>query len=419
MRERNRPSSKRKRDEKRSKGIKNTRRLGFFAWLLGTGTIEMPRIYCEEFLNLALRYGFSYYDFKLNEEGKTVRVRVPLSEKKKILIACRVWQIRAKDISSEGFPKMLSGIKGRYGLFIGAVLSLLLLLLSQSVLWRIDVSGNERIESGDIVRMLKDSGLSVGDWLFDINTDSIEQRVMINNDDISWISINITGNVASVEVREASENGIDSQKKKPANLISRFDGEIVSLEVYSGFLCVREGDFVKKGELLASGILESKHSPLRYTRASGRVYARVSRTYEIEIPLLTTEKVPTGEKIEKKTLIFFGKSIKLFTNYRNLPISCDIINYVYALNPFSLGELPISISVDTYYPFELVEIELSEEEAMDRAYEALQREIENDIPGAQILKKTIHGELIRDRYVLKCSIVALCDIARQVEFDAP
>ena len=157
--------------------------------------------------------------------------------------------------------------------------------------------------------------------------------------------------------------------------------------------------------------------PLRYTRACGSILGRVTQTFEIEIPLVQTKKAPTGEKITKKTLNFFGKKINFFINYRNLPTSYDIINYIYILNPFSLGELPISLSVNEYYGYEMVEMEISEEEDIEQAYEELRKRMDEELPEAQILKKTLHGEIVDGKYVLKCTVTAVCNIAKQVEFE--
>ena len=308
-------------------------------------------------------------------------------------------------------------LKGRWGLLAGALVGIALLCLSQSVIWRIDVVGNERLSKDEIIQVIYENGMGVGDFKKDINTDFIEQKVMINNDDIAWISINISGTVASVEIREVIDTEVKEEDLKPANLVSKFDAQIVAIQIYSGFNAVKVGDFVRAGDLLASGISKGEKSPIRYTRASGDVYGRVTRTFEVEIPLIQTVKVQTGEKISKKTLNFFGNSIKLFTNYRNLPTSYDIINYVYTFNPFSLGELPISISVDEYYAYEMITVAISEDEANLQAQELLYERINEELPEVQILKKALQGEIVGDRYVLKCTVTAICNISKQVEFE--
>ena len=384
---------------------------------LGYCTMEIPLSAKEHFINICFRYGFIYYDLKIDPQREKMLVLVPLLQHKRILSACRVFGVRTKVISKNGFLEKAWQGRKRLGISIGILISFLLILSSQNVVWRIDVVGNERLSKAQVIETLNSNGIKVGSKISNLEPHYIEHMVMINNDDIAWISIKIVGTVARVEIKEVIDTEINQEGTSPANLVSRFDAQIVSLEVYSGFLCVKEGDFVRAGELLASGIYKSEKAPLRFTRANGCVFGRVSTTFEVEIPLAQTQKVLTGEKITKKSLIFFGKSIKFFTNYRNLPISYDIINYLYTLNPFSLGELPISISVDEYCAYEMVQVTISEQEAIEQAYELLREKIDNELPQAQILKKSLHGEIVDGKYVLKCTVTAICNIAKQVEFE--
>ena len=395
----------------------NERKTSIILWLFGYHYIDVPRSLLEDFLNLCLRYGFNYYSIFIDEDARSVTLKVSSIELRNILTACRMWQIRVKVRSAHGMPIALSHFKGRWGLLVGAAMALCIFLLSQGVIWKIDVVGNHRLTGEEIARSLDEYGLSVGKRISRLNTDSIEQRVMINNDDIAWLSINISGTVARVEVLEVIDTELRDENKRSANLISNFDAQIVSVEAYTGFVAVKEGDFVRSGDLLVSGIHKEGKAPLRFSRASGTVLGKVVYTLEIEIPLVQEKKVTTGEKISKKTLIFFGKPIKFFSNYRNLPISYDIINYVYTFNPFSLGELPISLFVEEIYPYTSCEVEISEDEAMEQAYEVLRERIDAELPGAQILKKSLYGETFDGRYILKCTITAICNIARQVEFD--
>ena len=393
------------------------RRKSLFSRIFGYHTISLPRIALEQFLDLCIRYGFSYYDIRISTDEKRAFIDVPSIQFKRIMTACSVWQIRAKCEGKYGLPQKILNLKNRKGLIVGACLSVMIFYFAQGVVWRIDVVGNKRLSEEKIIETIEQNGMRVGDLIKKLDLNSIEQKIMINNDDIAWISINIVGTVARVEVKEVIDTEIKEKIEKPANLVSMFDAQIVSLEIYSGFACVKEGDFVRVGELLTSGIYKSEKAPLRYSRACGSVLGRVTHSFDIEIPLVKAKKVPTGEKITKKTLNFFGKSINFFINYGNLPASYDIINYLYTLNPFSLGELPISLSVNDYYGYEMVETEISEEEAIEQAYEILRQKIDETLPDAQILKKTLHGEIVDGKYILKCTVTAICNIAKQVEFE--
>ena len=73
--------------------------------------------------------------------------------------------------------------------------------------------------------------------------------------------------------------------------------------------------------------------------------------------------------------------------------------------------------MDEYLAYEMRDVDISEGEAIDFAYKELRRRIDEELPDATILKKVLHGEVSEGKYVLKCTVTAICNIARQVEFE--
>lgn len=393
------------------------KRASFISWIFGYYRLSVPYSCSEQLLNLCMRYGFVYHGFSVNKDTDEAEFICSLHTSKKLISACKFYNIPIKIKSERGMPKLLYKYRARAGLFVGFILSLALLYQSQSVLWRINVIGNERLSEAEVIAELADCGLCIGGKLSELEIDSIENRVLLNSDDISWLSVNMSGTVANVEIREVIDTEIKEKNIKPANLVAKYDAQIVSIEVYSGFLCVEAGDFVRAGDLLVSGLYDSTQSAYRYTRASGRIFAKTTHTFLVEIPLKREVKVYSDETQEKKTLNFFGKSIKLFANSGNVGASCDIINYEYRLNPFGLGDLPVSVSVEKNYPYTYESVDIDEELALSLAYYELRAKIETEIPDAQLLKKSIYGELYEDSYILKCTVVCIEDIAKISEFD--
>ena len=68
-------------------------------------------------------------------------------------------------------------------------------------------------------------------------------------------------------------------------------------------------------------------------------------------------------------------------------------------------------------PYEIRDIEISEDEAIEQAHAKLREIIDGALPDARILKKSVQGEFVDGKYVLKCELTAICDIAKQVELD--
>ena len=111
----------------------------------------MSREFCEVFLNLCHRYGFTYYGFRVDEDGKRVMFTVPLSERKNILTACRVRKIKVKIEGRYGLPVILLGLTKRWGILVGALLSVALFFLAQNVVWRVEILGNERLDTASVI----------------------------------------------------------------------------------------------------------------------------------------------------------------------------------------------------------------------------------------------------------------------------
>lgn len=387
-----------------------------FLWILGYYKLCVPSSYVTELLNLCMRYGFVYYGLTLCEEVEAEFI-CSRHTAKKLLSACKSYDIPIKIKSEGGAPRLLHKYRTRAGLFVGLALSVSLFCLSQSVLWRINVKGNERLTREEVTDALEASGLYIGGRLSSFDIDSIENRVILNSDDISWISVNMSGTVANVEIREVIDTEIKEKETHPANIVASRDAQIVAIEVYSGFLSVEAGDFVRTGDLLVSGIYDTKQGAYRYTRAAGRVLGKTTHTFSVEISLKREVKVYSEDIKEKKTLNFFGKSIKLFANSGNVGSSCDIINYEYNLNPLGLGDMPISLSVEKNFPYTYEVVEIDEATARELAYLELRAAIEREIPDAQLLKKTVYGELLEDSYILECTVVCIEDIAKLLEFE--
>lgn len=390
---------------------------GFFSWLFGYWELEIAFSDATEFMNICQRYGFVYRGFAHDRERDSASFTCASSTAKQLMAACRARGVEIRVISKRGAPYLIYKYRARAGLFVGLLISILIFALSQSVLWKIEVVGNERLSEDEVIAELRGGGLFVGCQLGEIATDSIENRVLLASDDISWLSVNMSGTVARVEIREVIDTEIKDKETLPANLIATRDGQISALEVYSGFLCVKEGDYVREGDLLVSGIYDSTQGALRYTRASGSVFAKTVRTFTVEIPLSRQIKVYSDGYIEKKTLNFFGKSIKLFINSGNESVSCDIINYEYKFDPVGLGALPVSVLVERIYPYTYETAEISAARAEELAYYELRALLEKEIPYAELLKKTVRGELTEDSFVLSCTVVCIEDIAKISEFE--
>lgn len=315
-----------------------------------------------------------------------------------------------------GLPPLILQYCTRVGAMLGVILACVLVWASGRILWDVRITGNDTVADEVIRARLSECGFDVGTVLSGIDTDRIENELLLRSDEVSWMSINIRGTVAHVEVREKQQEP-KREESRPANLIAAKNGEVVRLEVYSGLPVVSVGSIVSEGELLVSGIYDSKSVGYRLRSASGSVFARTSETVTVEIPLEYERKQYTGAVFEEKSLKIFGKTIKISKNSRNLPTLCDKIITVDNLTLIDGKPLPCELSVTQYREYGLRVFKRSAKEATELAFDELARRLSELGESTFLLRKTVSTEITDASVRLTAELSLIEDIAKKQEFE--
>ncbi len=366
-------------------------------------------------LDLCMRYGMVYRHWRADPQTGQVRFDMTSYTAALFCRRCREEQICVSILRRGGIPHLMRQYRHRVGLFLGVALGAGILLASSQVLWDIRISGNETMTIRQVRAELAASGFHIGMPLSELDVNQMEMQIQLDSERISWLSINMSGTVAHVEIRErvATPERVPLQ---PANLVARCEGIIESAEVYAGNTVIQLGQAVQKGELLVSGIYDSQAVGWRVTRAAGRILARTVHEFTVEIPLVYEKKEYIGEPICQKTLIFFEKEIKLFKNSSILGATCDKINNMDTFTAENGVGLPFSVRTERYLRYEYRQMTRDYERAEALAYYELERRIAEECSDAVLLRKNIAVTLTDEAYILNCTIQCLEDIAEVREF---
>lgn len=326
-------------------------------------------------------------------------------------------RFRGESRTHLGFRAWLHRYRKRKGLIVGAFLALFLIIFSSLFVWDITVFGAERIPEALILEALEKRGLKLGTFVPSVNTEILEQAIILDVDGLSLVSINLRGTVASVEVREREKDTEIVDRETPSNLIASIDGQIEALEVTGGVSTVKLGQIVRKGDLLVSGIIDSKALGYRLVRARGEVLARTTLTFSVEIPYQTTEKVYTGQFQTKKSIKIFSKTIKLFGKDSISDATCDKIEVERRVYLFDTIKLPLFISETSYAEYTLVPKTLTREEALKQAEKALLAMCETPLADAEILGR--HTSVSENEHSLSLTwqIECIINIAQEVKIE--
>ena len=357
-------------------------------FIKGFVRVSVSGKFVERFLNICMNRDIYVWNIK-NRGTELLHLNMTIKGFKQIRPVAFKSKTRVKIISRHGFPFIINRYKKRKAFVISAILTVFLLLYITSFVWVIDVEGNEKVKTEIILNELKNNGFSVGTLRYGKNISELQNKMMLSVDELSWIWVEIKGTRAIVAVKEKTPVPILVDRHHPCNIVASNDGVITEINATYGEKVASIGDVVKKGDLLISGVSNTKYDGIHYLHSSGIIKARTYHSKSAEIPLKRTNFTKTGEKISKRSFNFFGFRVKLYRS-ENPP-------FEYAENDskvhhLSLGKnfvMPISFEENIYYELVKEEIKVSEEEAISIGEKELFSELDKNLPErATVINKT-------------------------------
>lgn len=366
-------------------------------------------------LDFLVTHDIPFHDLKTEDGALSFLIYDPYFKEYARLRAER--RYRRETRTQMGVRALLYRYRKRMGIPVGFLLALLLMIASSLFVWDITVTGAQRIPEAVILDALAARGLTLGTFVPSVNTEILEQAIILDVDGLSLVSINLRGTVASVEVREREENTEIVDRQTPSNLIASMDGQIEAMEITGGLKTVSPGQIVRKGDLLASGVIDSQALGYRLVRARGEVFARTTLTYRTEIPLETTEKVYTGRFQTQKSIKIFAKTVKLFGKDSISDLTCDKIEVERRIYLFGKIKLPIFITETTYAEYELVPKMLTQPEALRKAYANIREMSEETLADAEILGRHTRIEQSETSLFMTQQIECIINIAEEVKIE--
>lgn len=333
----------------------------------------------------------------------------------KMLAACRAAGISPREVARRGLPVLVLAILRRPGLVAGAVAALLLLCLSPLFLWDIEVTGNELLSCAEIEQELALAGLSRGAFLPRVDADRVAGDLRLADARLAYVKVNLRGTVASVQVREAKISPPETVPS-PAHLVAAKDGVITLPLVFEGQCLVREGEIVRAGQLLASGLIPSENNGTRVTRAAGQVLARTEREITVFVPYEYEVRTPVPREGRELTLLFFGKRQKLLKTTGNVTDNCDIIiNNNRWILPGGRA-LPFGVSGTRTVFYTLTAARRAPGEALELAEKELSAALAELATGATVLSRTTGISVSEAGVTLLCTVTLEENIAVLSEF---
>ncbi len=379
--------------------------LRIWNYIRGYVIIMVEGFFPEKFINVCINRGIFLWDIN-RENSSTVTMKVGVKAFKKLIPVVRKTRCRLSVRAKKGLPFLLRRYRKRKTFAAGCLIFIGMVYLLSSFIWTVEVYGNEKIPTQEIVKNLSDIGLKAGVWKPVINTETIINRMMIEIQELAWISIDISGTRAIIEVAERVKQPRIIEKDIPCNIVAGKDGIIDSIYVKEGTPLVDEGSTVKKGDLLVAGMVENNNGVLRYVHAMADINARTWYEESTVVLFSRTRVIETNNTKNRYSIKLFDKVVGLGDTQSPF----EHFNVEQDIRYLSLGwdvRFPFGIVTHKYTEKKLVKEKVSSSKAKEEAANSAWEKVKLTIPQkARIADKKLYVEPsaggVKARILVEC-----------------
>ena len=313
-------------------------------WLRGYVIFEAVGKFPERLINLALINDITLVK-PVGKKGM-LTAQVSVDEYRQLCKIRKKAMLRLKVKKKTGFPFILYRNRKRKGLWAGAVLFGVLIYILSGFIWSIDINGNNAISIYEIQGDLRENGIYVGALKKNINVTDAERKLELKSGRIAWMSVNITGCRADVEISESQDMPEIVDKATPCNLKAKKTGQILKMNVKEGQKNAAVGDGVAKGQMLVSGIVDIGDTGTSLVvHSEGEIYAGVSEKEIIRV--LKSRKFKDISELRQRRVIKF-LNFKFPLDYAGIE---NVNSRRYVTDSIVLNDTNMPIDIITEYNF--------------------------------------------------------------------
>ncbi|SET65709.1 sporulation protein YqfD [Paenibacillus sp. NFR01] len=264
--------------------------------LRGYVTLQIKGAQVERFINALSEAGILIWNVKPAAGGAELRLLLDDFFRLRPLLRGTSCRMHVK--SRHGLPFRMARLWKRKFFAAGILMFGIGLLLLSSMVWNVEVEGNDKIPSEDILAAARQEGIFPFQWIWRLGEpDKLSKQLNSRIPGVTWVGLQRTGTNITIQVVEADQPE-PRPLLNPRHLVSSADAVVTEIYAEQGRPVVGIHSRVKKGQILISGTLgdEANHQTVV---AKGEVRGLVWHEYNIEVPLKTTSSQYTGERKDR------------------------------------------------------------------------------------------------------------------------
>lgn len=360
----------------------------------------------DYFINQLIKNNISIYD--LEKEYKKLSIIISeegLSELKKIKTSYKYYIV-----DSYGVAKAKYLLKKYLFFLICLILGITLNILLSNIIFDVEVIHSNSYIREIIYNNLRENGISKYKLKvsFAEKEKIVEKILKKETNDIEWLEIEEVGTKYVVKVEQRKKNK-DTPICKPSNIVAKKDAMLLEIQAENGEVVRKKYDYVKKGDIVISGVIHNKEEIVSKRCATGKIYGEVWYKVNLEIPKKYSEVLVTGRKKRQLEINFLKTRFTLFHNFKTYQRK--------AIKLIGSNILPISINFTTYLETKVQDFEYNLSNVEDKALELAETKLKNKLGenSSILLKKVLKKSEKNSKIIVEVFVKVKEDITDNLE----
>ena len=269
----------------------------------------------ERLLNLCARNGIGLR--KLKSEKKGISFTIDLSDLEVLKTLSTKTDCQIDVMERKGINILIKRFLKRKVFAVCMVLAFLFWGLSYQCIWDIRILGNQVLTKESLEEFLKEQGIHRGIMTKKVYAEKLEKSLRDSFENITWVNVRQDGMLLWINLKEKEEDLIAVEKKEDCtDLISPYDGIIVSILTRAGIPKVTKGQEVTKGSVLVEGKVpvfqeDGQIKELLWVRADADIVIEHVIPYCVVLAKNYVTRDYTGRE-NKKWILSFGNQTHSF-----------------------------------------------------------------------------------------------------------
>lgn len=379
--------------------------LRILRFLRGYVTFKIIGSFPERFINLAAKNGIGVFD-AIPQKGLLTAAML-ISDYKAVRPVARRSGVRLRIISRHGLPFIINKFRARWGIALGVALFIIISLVMQNFVWSVELNGVRTLSETELLQALDEAGFSEGKFKGALDLHKTQRQILLDFQEIGWMSINLLGTHAEVEIKEKSLVPEKSYSSDYSNVIASSDGIILSENIKRGTSEVLTGSAVSKGQLLVSGMYENALGDIHFVDAEAEIVAGTNYTFTATCDEIQSYLEPSGTSRRAKAKVFWMKFPIKFASEEYPFTSLVFTEQVYLYNT----PIPLKIEKEQLTLYRQAEVALSQKEAEARLSADLQLYKLFTLSNCKSIVENVWFKKINSQYLLTAELKCTEDIA--------